>query len=121
MKVGVPANYRLTASDPYHTKNCPPGTDPKPDGYHNAGRYEPTYPLSQALPLSSNTYFVGMEDQLFGCNLAPIVDTAVSLGMNYLNDPRVPTTRSTARSRRPPSRTTRRPSPSASAPPRCSS
>jgi membrane peptidoglycan carboxypeptidase len=89
MKVGVPASYRLTASDPYHTKHCPPGTDPKPDGYHNAGRYNSTYPLSQALPLSSNTYFVAMEDQLFGCNLAPIVDTAVSLGMNYLNDPRV--------------------------------
>jgi membrane peptidoglycan carboxypeptidase len=87
LKVGVPANYQLTANDPYHTKNCPPGTDPKPDGYHNAGRYRSTYPLSQALPLSSNTYFVGMEDQLFGCNLAPVVDTATSLGMNYLTDP----------------------------------
>ncbi|HJQ03757.1 MAG TPA: penicillin-binding protein [Jatrophihabitans sp.] len=87
MKVGVPADYRLTASDPYHTKHCPPGTDPKPDGYHNAGRYNSTYPLSRALPLSSNTFFVGMEDQLFLCDLAPIVDTAASLGMNYLTDP----------------------------------
>lgn len=87
LKAGVPADYRLTASDPYHTKNCPPGTDPLPNGYHNAGLYNSTYPLNQALPLSSNTYFVAMEDQLFGCDLAPIVNTALSLGMNYLSDP----------------------------------
>ncbi|MDQ2838358.1 MAG: penicillin-binding protein [Actinomycetota bacterium] len=89
MKLGVPASYQLTAGDPYHTKNCPAGTDPKPDGYRNAGNYRATYPLSQALPLSSNTYFIAMEDQLFGCDLAPIVDTATSLGMNYLTDPTV--------------------------------
>ncbi len=89
MKVGVPADYQLTAGDPYHTKFCPPGTDPKPSGYRNAGNYRATYPLSQALPLSSNTYFIAMEDQLFGCDLSPIVDTATSLGMNYLSDPTV--------------------------------
>lgn len=89
MKVGVPASYQLTAGDPYHTKFCPAGSDPKPNGYHNAGNYKATYPLSQALPLSSNTYFIAMEDQLFGCDLTPIVDTATSLGMNYLSDPSV--------------------------------
>ncbi|MEO6702479.1 MAG: transglycosylase domain-containing protein [Jatrophihabitantaceae bacterium] len=87
LKIGVPADYQVTAGDPYHTTQCPPGTDPKPNGYHNAGNYAATYPLNRALPLSSNTYFVGMEDQLFGCNLGPIVSTATSLGMNYLNGP----------------------------------
>ncbi|MGI8666030.1 MAG: transglycosylase domain-containing protein [Jatrophihabitans sp.] len=87
MKAGVPADYQLTAADPYHTKNCPTGSDPKPNGYRNAGRYKATYPLKEALPLSSNTYFVAMEDQLFDCDLTPIVNTATSLGLNYLSDP----------------------------------
>jgi membrane peptidoglycan carboxypeptidase len=86
MKVGVPANYQLTAGDPYHTTYCPKGSDPKPSGYRNAGAYRSTYPLSLALPLSANTYFIAMEDQLFGCNIAPIVDTALSLGMTALNE-----------------------------------
>jgi membrane peptidoglycan carboxypeptidase len=88
LKAGVTPDFRLTAPDPYHTKYCPPGTDPPPNGYHNAGNYNSTYPLKLALPLSSNTYFVAMEDQLFGCNLAPIVNTASALGMNSLTDPR---------------------------------
>ena len=40
-----------------------------------------------ALPESVNTYFVGMEDQLFGCDLSPIVQTALGLGMTALNQP----------------------------------
>jgi membrane peptidoglycan carboxypeptidase len=39
------------------------------------------------LPESVNTYFVGMEDQLFGCDLTPVVNMALSLGMTGLNDP----------------------------------
>ncbi|MGX7681443.1 transglycosylase domain-containing protein [Jatrophihabitans sp. DSM 45814] len=84
LKAGVDPNFQLTAGDPYTTKNCPAGTGPQ-GGYHNAGSYKATLPLSLALPESSNTYFVGMEDQLFGCNLAPIVGTATGLGLNALN------------------------------------
>jgi membrane peptidoglycan carboxypeptidase len=85
LKAGVPADFRVTAGDPYKTTYCPPNTDP-PGGYHNAGGYAATMPLKQALPQSSNTYFVAMEDKFFGCNLAPIVNTATGLGMNYLQE-----------------------------------
>ncbi|HEX2903387.1 MAG TPA: transglycosylase domain-containing protein [Jatrophihabitans sp.] len=86
LKMGVPTTYSLTTpNNQYTTKNCP--KDPSGKGYtaHNAGYYRNTLPLSQALPESSNTYFVAMEDELFGCNLQPIVQTALGLGMNALN------------------------------------
>ena len=82
LKLGVQPNFTLTTNNSYTTKNCPVA-DPKPIA--NAGSYRPTLPLQDALPESVNTYFVGMEDQLFGCNIAPIVETAQGLGMNALN------------------------------------
>ncbi len=84
LKLGVQPDFTLTTNNSYTTKNCPV-TDPKPIA--NAGSYRPTLPLQDALPESVNTYFVGMEDQLFGCNIAPIVQTAQGLGMNALNTP----------------------------------
>jgi membrane peptidoglycan carboxypeptidase len=83
LEAGVSPNFTLYAPSPYTMHNC---TDPTNQAYHpeNAGDDGSVLPLSTALPKSSNTYFVGMEDQLFGCNLAPIVNTATSLGMNYL-------------------------------------
>ena len=85
LKAGVKPDFHLLTPSPYNTKNCPTGTDPT-GGYHNAANYPPYMPLNQALPQSSNTYFVGMEDQFFGCDLGPIVNTATGLGMNYLTD-----------------------------------
>jgi membrane peptidoglycan carboxypeptidase len=83
LKAGVPANYRLTAPSPYTVRNCPDKSY-RPE---NVGRYNSTLPLNQALPQSSNTYFVAMEDEFFGCDLRPIVNTALGLGMNALKDP----------------------------------
>jgi membrane peptidoglycan carboxypeptidase len=82
LKSGVPPNFTLTAGSPYTMQNCPNKS------YHpeNAGSYNATLPLSNALPASSNTYFVGMEDQFFGCDISPIVNTATGLGMNYLKN-----------------------------------
>ena len=83
LKAGVPTNFSLTTSNnQYKPRNCPQ-TDYT---VGNAGNYRDTLPLSLALPESSNTYFVAMEDELFGCNLGPVVDTATSLGMNYLKN-----------------------------------
>jgi membrane peptidoglycan carboxypeptidase len=80
LKAGVPSNYTLTTNNnSWKVKNCPQDYTA-----HNAGNYNSTLPLSQALPESSNTYFVAMEDQLFGCDISPIVNTATGLGMNYL-------------------------------------
>jgi len=87
LKLGVQPDFTLTTGNSYVTKNCPtaPGTSAKPIA--NAGNYRPTLPLQDALPESVNTYFVGMEDMLFGCDLGPIVQTAQGLGMNALNVP----------------------------------
>jgi len=85
LKLGVPTNYTLTTSNnEYKPKNCPVDDPNKPYIVHNAGNYRDTLPLDHALPESSNTYFVAMEDELFGCNLDPIVNTALGLGMNRL-------------------------------------
>ncbi|MDQ1739622.1 MAG: hypothetical protein QOE53_1274 [Pseudonocardiales bacterium] len=91
LKAGVPPSYTLTTSNnEWKTKNCPLQDDNKPYVAHNAGTgYASTQALERALPASSNTYFVAMEDQLFGCDISPIVSTATSLGMNYLNGPQL--------------------------------
>ncbi|HZC53897.1 MAG TPA: penicillin-binding transpeptidase domain-containing protein, partial [Mycobacterium sp.] len=41
--------------------------------------------MLSATAKSSNTYYVALEDELFSCDLSPIVDTALRLGMNALN------------------------------------
>ncbi|HEV2887036.1 MAG TPA: transglycosylase domain-containing protein [Jatrophihabitans sp.] len=90
LKAGVPPSYTLTtANNEWTTKNCPLQDDNKPYVAHNVGHYPDTAPLDHALPASSNTYFVAMEDQLFGCDISPIVNTATGLGMNYLNGPQL--------------------------------
>jgi membrane peptidoglycan carboxypeptidase len=90
LKLGVQPDFTLTTgSNSYTVGNCPvdPNSDTPPYTTHNAGSYRATLPLRDALPESVNTYFVGMEDQLFGCNLAPIVQTARGLGMTTLDLP----------------------------------
>jgi membrane peptidoglycan carboxypeptidase len=83
LKLGVTPDFTLTTGSQYTVKDCP--ADTAPYTISNAGNYLATLPLKDALPESVNTYFVAMEDQLFGCNLSPIVKTAQSLGMNALN------------------------------------
>ncbi|MDQ2837093.1 MAG: penicillin-binding protein [Actinomycetota bacterium] len=88
LKLGVQPDFTLTTgSNAYTVKNCPTDANTVPYQTHNAGTYQPTLPLSSALPESVNTYFVGMEDQLFGCDLSPIVQTALDLGMDTLKQP----------------------------------
>jgi membrane peptidoglycan carboxypeptidase len=88
LKMGVPTNYSLTtANNKWTTRNCPLDGQGQPYTVRNAGGYADTLPLSRALPESSNTYFVAMEDELFGCNIAPMVNTALGLGMNALRQP----------------------------------
>ena len=88
LKAGVPPSYALTtANNQWTAKNCPVDEQGKRYVAHNAGHYNDTLPLEKALPESSNTYFVAMEDELFGCDLSPIVNTATSLGMTHLDSP----------------------------------
>ncbi|MGI8880485.1 MAG: transglycosylase domain-containing protein, partial [Jatrophihabitans sp.] len=66
----------------YTLRNCPE-LNYKPT---NAGAYAPTQSLRSATVVSSNTFFVGVEDQLFDCDLKTIVGTAQRLGMDSLDD-----------------------------------
>jgi len=86
LRLGMADNDRITTSSNYHTKNCPPNSDPV-GGYHNAGNYSATLSLHDALVESSNTFFVGVEDQLFDCNLSYIIANAKNLGYGTLNQP----------------------------------
>ncbi|HEY2043069.1 MAG TPA: transglycosylase domain-containing protein [Jatrophihabitans sp.] len=88
LKLGVQPSFTLTTgSTSYTVRNCPTNAYTTPYTTHNAGTYNATLALKDALPESVNTYFVGMEDQLFGCDLSPVVNTALSMGMTGLNQP----------------------------------
>jgi membrane peptidoglycan carboxypeptidase len=47
-------------------------------------KYNQTETMASALAKSSNTYFVGLEDSLFGCDLSPILSTMTRLGMKNI-------------------------------------
>ncbi|MCW2752222.1 MAG: hypothetical protein JWR83_3332, partial [Aeromicrobium sp.] len=83
LKLGVQPDFTLTTGNAYTVRDCPTNTAPYTT--HNAGTYNATLALRDALPESVNTYFVGLEDQFFGCDLSPIVTTALNLGMTTLN------------------------------------
>jgi membrane peptidoglycan carboxypeptidase len=90
LELGAQPDFTLSSgSTSYTVRHCPVDkNDPKPPyKTHNAGTYAATLPLRDALPESVNTYFVALEDQFFGCNLKPIVRTALDLGMTTLNRP----------------------------------
>jgi membrane peptidoglycan carboxypeptidase len=89
LQTGVPSGWPLRTppnNAPYLPVNC--ATDA---GVTNGDAAQESYganeTLQSATVKSSNTYFVGLADQLLGCNLRPIVDMATKLGMNSLNQP----------------------------------
>jgi membrane peptidoglycan carboxypeptidase len=87
LKAGITGSFTLTNNSTdkksYNPKSCNPA--PVTNGDPNV-TYNPTESLATAIAKSSNTYFVGIEDQLFnGCDLSPIVNTATGLGLNGLN------------------------------------
>jgi membrane peptidoglycan carboxypeptidase len=59
---GIPPWHRITTSDPYVSRVYKNGLAPYV--VQNAGRYPGTLTMVQALVMSSNTYFVALEDQL---------------------------------------------------------
>jgi membrane peptidoglycan carboxypeptidase len=91
LAAGVPSTFQLElpvqgqgykwtacAQDDNHNKVT--------DGDANVN-YNRNETLASATAKSSNTYYVGLADQLFGCNLQPIIDMASRLGMNALSQP----------------------------------
>jgi len=83
LKAGADSSLSLTAPSPYTPKNCSQKGD-KLTSISNAGGYANTLTLRNATIQSSNTYFVALEDQVFGCDLSPIVNTALDLGVDSL-------------------------------------
>jgi membrane peptidoglycan carboxypeptidase len=89
LQTGVPSNWPLQTpsfrSGGYVPSNC--ATDAKIVNADAAESYSSNETLATATAKSSNTYFVGLADQLLGCNLQPIVDMARKLGIKALDQP----------------------------------
>ncbi|HLY32972.1 MAG TPA: transglycosylase domain-containing protein [Jatrophihabitantaceae bacterium] len=98
LQTGVPANQAIyTKQTPsisstgvrgpvgYRPSNCQT-SDPVQNGDAQETYFD-TETMSSATAKSSNTYFVGLVDQLFGCDLKPVVDMASKLGMDGLQEP----------------------------------
>jgi membrane peptidoglycan carboxypeptidase len=86
LTAGIDSTTQLgtaTSAAQYTASNCPAGTQVKnndPNISFNANES-----LGSATAKSSNTYFLQLADDLFGCELDPIVQMAQNLGMSDLN------------------------------------
>src|SRR5664279_671341 len=88
LSTGVPDTWPLqtpSSADGYKTKNCVTGSTAK-NGDANEF-YNSNETLLSATVKSANTFYVGLADQLFGCDLKPIVDIASKLGLQGLSQP----------------------------------
>jgi membrane peptidoglycan carboxypeptidase len=84
LEAGMPANHTLTTSNPYTSKVFKKngGTTGAPYTVQNVGSsYPNTLTMEQALYMSSNTYFLGLEDALG--SVEPAVRMAERLGMHF--------------------------------------
>ena len=88
LSTGIPSGWQLQtppAGQKYKWTHCP---DNGPVGNGDANeRFFNNETLTSATAKSSNTYFTGLADQLFECNLQPIIDMAGKLGMRSLEQP----------------------------------
>jgi membrane peptidoglycan carboxypeptidase len=90
LSTGVPSDWQLTTAGSYgdyQTKNC--ATESKSSNGDANVFYNQTESLATATAKSSNTFYVGLADELLNCNLQPIVDLMGKLGMKdmQLHDP----------------------------------
>ncbi|HKC29108.1 MAG TPA: transglycosylase domain-containing protein [Jatrophihabitans sp.] len=86
LSTGVPSTWQLTtagSSGDYQTKNCMT-TSKSSNGDANVF-YNQTESMATATAKSSNTFFVGLADQLLNCNLQPIVNMMSALGMHGMD------------------------------------
>jgi membrane peptidoglycan carboxypeptidase len=86
LEAGVPPSLQISTNTPdnkgYATQHClAPMT--AVNGDQNIS-YAQTETMATAIAKSSNTYFVGLEDGLFNCDLSPILKTMSDLGMKNM-------------------------------------
>jgi membrane peptidoglycan carboxypeptidase len=89
LETGVPMNWTIGApgfAQHYQPSNCAGSDTPATNG-DALEPYSANESLTSGTAKSSNTFFVAMDDQLFGCDLAPIVDLAAKLGMKGFDQP----------------------------------
>jgi membrane peptidoglycan carboxypeptidase len=89
LQVGVPASWTMATDQDhkgYKPKNCY-GADVAARNGDAQVAYNINESLLTGTVKSSNTFFVGMDDELFNCDLQPIVNVALRLGMNGLREP----------------------------------
>jgi membrane peptidoglycan carboxypeptidase len=88
LSTGVPQDWTLeTAGNgaQYNTKNCVTpsnSTNGDADEFYNLNES-----LQSATVKSSNTFYVGLADQLFSCHLGPMVSLAQKMGISSLGQP----------------------------------
>jgi membrane peptidoglycan carboxypeptidase len=90
LSTGVPDTWPLqnpTTSAGYRTRNCVTESTAKNGDANEYYPFGANETLTSATVKSSNTFFVGLADQLFQCNLNPMVDMATKLGMKGLLQP----------------------------------
>ena len=89
LSTGVSPDWQLkTPVGPYQWQSCPPDNGDVFNGDANEN-YNPggNLTMRQATVKSSNTFYVGVADQLFGCQLQPIIQMAEKLGINSFYRP----------------------------------
>jgi membrane peptidoglycan carboxypeptidase len=89
LQTGVPSDWTMGTNQDgtgYTPKNCYGSTVAAKNGDANES-YNVNETLASATAKSSNTFFVGMDDSLLTCDLQPIVNMALALGMNGLKQP----------------------------------
>ncbi|MCW2497003.1 transglycosylase domain-containing protein [Jatrophihabitans sp.] len=89
LSTGVPSGWSLeTPTDGYKWTSCAlDDTKNKVTNSDSTSFFNRNETLASATAKSSNTYFVGIADQLLGCDLQPIIDMATSLGVRSLTQP----------------------------------
>ncbi|HZY75320.1 MAG TPA: penicillin-binding protein [Jatrophihabitantaceae bacterium] len=85
LSTGVPSDWPLQNTSPYKAGTCYTPTDTTNGDAQET--YNANETLTSATVKSSNTFFVGLADQLLSCQLQPIVNIAEQLGMKGLEEP----------------------------------
>lgn len=85
LSTGVPENWPLQTADGYRPTNCL--TDAPVKNADSTSFYSANETLASATAKSSNTFYVGLADQLLGCDLQPVIDMAQRLGMKSFDQP----------------------------------
>jgi membrane peptidoglycan carboxypeptidase len=89
LSTGVGSDWPMrTPTGPYQWQSCPQSNGNVFNGDANEN-YNPggNLTLREATVKSSNTFYVGVADQLFGCQLQPIISMAEKLGISSFYRP----------------------------------